>query len=180
MAQEHKVERPASMCPSNKPPDKKPCNSKACAPEDQKPPIAGTNSTFIQHDPKKNKITLKIGGAATVFFGTQIKIKCPVKRFNRTKIRWAKDQTPLLKSKKIKISKKGALRILDVTFREAGVYTCHAGLSHADLRLSVKPKPGVAEQNQGDGDGKHREGGDSNALRDHSYVANQNGGDEKG
>ncbi|XP_058819345.1 protein madd-4 isoform X1 [Topomyia yanbarensis] len=178
MAQEHKVERPASMCPSSKPPDKKPCNSKACAPEDQRPPIAGTNSTFIQHDPKKNKITLKIGGAATVFFGTQIKIKCPVKRFNRTKIKWSKDQTPLVKSKKIKISKKGALRILDVTFREAGVYTCHAGLSHADLRLAVKPKPGGVDSHSEDNE-SHRDGADLNALRDHSYVVSQNGDDEK-
>ncbi|XP_055594208.1 protein madd-4 isoform X2 [Uranotaenia lowii] len=179
MAQEHKVERPATMCPSSKPPDKKPCNSKACAPEDQRPPIAGTNSTFIQHDPKKNKITLKIGGAATVFFGTQIKIKCPVKRFNRTKIRWSKDQTPLTKSRKIKISKKGALRILDVTFKENGIYTCHAGLSHADLKLTVKPKPGLSE-NQSEDSGRHRDGGDLNALRDHSYVASQSGTDEKG
>ncbi|XP_021700693.1 ADAMTS-like protein 1 isoform X1 [Aedes aegypti] len=179
MAQEHKVERPASMCPSSKPPDKKPCNTKACAPEDQRPPIAGTNSTFIQHDPKKNKITLKIGGAATVFFGTQIKIKCPVKRFNRTKIRWSKDQTPLIKSKKIKISKKGALRIIDVSFKEAGVYTCHAGLSHADLKLSVKAKPGGVQHHDEDRE-RHREGVGLNALRDHTYVASQNRSDEKG
>ncbi|EDS38441.1 papilin [Culex quinquefasciatus] len=90
MTQEHKVERPASMYPSSKPPDKKPCNGKACILEYQNPPIAGTNSTFIQYDPEKNKITLKFGGAATVFFGKQIKIKCPFKRFNRIKIQWAK------------------------------------------------------------------------------------------
>ncbi|KFB37635.1 AGAP007792-PA-like protein [Anopheles sinensis] len=179
MAQEHKVERPASMCPSSKPPDKKPCNTKACAPEDQRPPIAGTNSTFIQHDPKKNKITLKIGGAATVFYGTQVKIKCPVKRFNRTKIRWSKDQQPLLKTKKIKMSKKGALRILDVTFREAGIYTCHAGLSHADLKLAVKAKPG-AENQPNEEHERHREGADLNALRAHSYGMTNGNEDEKG
>ncbi|XP_052864156.1 protein madd-4 [Anopheles cruzii] len=178
MAQEHKVERPASMCPSSKPPDKKPCNTKACAPEDQRPPIAGTNSTFIQHDPKKNKITLKIGGAATVFYGTQVKIKCPVKRFNRTKIRWSKDQQPLLKTKKIKISKKGALRVLDVTFREAGIYTCHAGLSHADLRLAVKPKPGSEGQTDQDQE-RHREGADLNALRANSFAMANGSDDEK-
>ncbi|XP_035916166.1 protein madd-4 isoform X2 [Anopheles stephensi] len=177
MAQEHKVERPASMCPSSKPPDKKPCNTKACAPEDQRPPIAGTNSTFIQHDPKKNKITLKIGGAATVFYGTQVKIKCPVKRFNRTKIRWTKDQQPLLKTKKIKMSKKGALRILDVTFREAGIYTCHAGLSHADLKLAVKAKPGGENQANEDHD-RHR-GADPNALLANSYAMANGNEDEK-
>uniref|UniRef100_A0AAG5DSC6 PLAC domain-containing protein n=1 Tax=Anopheles atroparvus TaxID=41427 RepID=A0AAG5DSC6_ANOAO len=179
MAQEHKVERPASMCPSSKPPDKKPCNTKACAPEDQRPPIAGTNSTFIQHDPKKNKITLKIGGAATVFYGTQVKIKCPVKRFNRTKIRWTKDQQPLLKTKKIKMSKKGALRILDVTFREAGIYTCHAGLSHADLKLAVKAKPGGENQPNEEHE-RHREGADLNALRANSYAMANGNEDEKG
>lgn len=81
---------------------------------------------------------MKIGGAATVFFGTQVKIKCPVKRliqihyidwlndlkfvarFNRTKILWSRDRKTLRKSKKIKISKKGALRILDVTYRDQG------------------------------------------------------------
>ncbi|XP_049536816.1 ADAMTS-like protein 1 [Anopheles darlingi] len=177
MAQEHKVERPPSMCPSSKPPDKKPCNTKACAPEDQRPPIAVTNSTFIQHDPKKNKITLKIGGAATVFYGTQVKIKCPVKRFNRTKIRWSKDQHPLLKTKKIKMSKKGALRILDVTFREAGTYTCHAGLSHADLKLGVKPKPG--NEAQAEEHERHREGADLNALRANSYAMANGNEDDK-
>lgn len=81
MAQEHKVERRDELCPSLKPSGTKACNTKPCAPDDQQPPIASSNTTYIQHDPKKTKVTLKIGGAATVFLGTQIKIKCPVKRF---------------------------------------------------------------------------------------------------
>ncbi|XP_055908758.1 protein madd-4-like isoform X2 [Eupeodes corollae] len=143
MAQEHKIERPESMCPSAKPADKKPCNVKPCPPEDPKPIISISNSTHIQHDPKKSKITLKVGGAAVVFFGTQVKIKCPVKRYNRTKIRWTKDHKPLAKSRKFKVSKKGALRVLDITFRDAGVYSCHAGLSTAEINIEVKAKPGT-------------------------------------
>lgn len=142
MAQNHTVDRPPSMCPSPKPPDKKPCNTKSCVLETDKPQIDVSNSTFIQHDPKKKKISLKIGGAATVFYGTIIKIKCPVKRFNRTKIQWAKDHTYLPKSKKYKISKKGALRVQNLTYRDSGVYTCIAGRSSADLTLSVRPRPG--------------------------------------
>ncbi|ALC40371.1 CG31619 [Drosophila busckii] len=142
MAQEHKIERPESMCPSVKPPDKKPCNVKPCPPEDPKPVIQISNSTHIQHDPKKTKITLKVGGAGVVFFGTQVKIKCPVKRYNRTKIKWSKDHKPLARSRKFKVSKKGALRILDITFRDAGVYSCHAGLSSAEIHIEVKAKPG--------------------------------------
>ncbi|KAH8329025.1 hypothetical protein KR074_001877, partial [Drosophila pseudoananassae] len=142
MAQEHKIERPESMCPSAKPTDKKPCNVKPCPPEDPKPVIQINNSTHIQHDPKKTKITLKVGGAGIVFFGTQVKIKCPVKRYNRTKIKWSKDHKPLQRSRKFKVSKKGALRILDITFRDAGVYSCHAGLSSAEIAIEVKAKPG--------------------------------------
>ncbi|KAH8286812.1 hypothetical protein KR044_003966, partial [Drosophila immigrans] len=146
MAQEHKIERAESMCPSVKPPDKKPCNVKPCPPEDPKPVIQISNSTHIQHDPKKTKITLKVGGAGVVFFGTQVKIKCPVKRYNRTKIKWSKDHKPLTRSRKFKVSKKGALRILDVTFRDAGVYSCHAGLSSAEIQIEVKAKPGQQAQ----------------------------------
>ncbi|XP_075149272.1 ADAMTS-like no long nerve cord [Haematobia irritans] len=146
MAQEHKIERPESMCPSAKPPDKKPCNIKPCPPEDPKPIIQSSNTTHIQHDPKKSKITLKVGGAGVVFFGTQVKIKCPVKRYNRTKIKWNKDHKPLAKSRKFKVSKKGALRILDITFRDAGVYSCHAGLSSAEIMIDVKAKPGQRKE----------------------------------
>lgn len=81
MAKDHTVERRDELCPSIKPVNQKPCNTKPCAPEDQRPSIAASNTTYIQHDPKKTKVTLKIGGAATVFLGTQIKIKCPVKRY---------------------------------------------------------------------------------------------------
>ncbi|KAL5281655.1 ADAMTSL1 family protein [Megaselia abdita] len=143
MAQEHKIDRVESLCPSQKPADKKPCNVKPCPPEDPKPIISVSNTTHIQHDPKKTKITLKVGGAAVVFFGTQVKIKCPVKRYNRTKIRWTKDHRPLARTRKFKVSRKAALRILDITFRDAGVYSCHAGLSTAEINIDVKAKPGM-------------------------------------
>lgn len=63
-------------------------------------------------------------------------------RFNRTRIRWSKDNVFLTKSRKFKISQKGALRIVHVSYRDSGIYTCHASLSSADLKLTVKPKPG--------------------------------------
>ena len=129
----------------------------------------------IQHDPKKKKNTLKIGGAATIFYGTQVKIKCPVKRFNRTKIKWSKDHHYLAKSKKFKISKKGALRIIDVVFRDSGIYSCHAGLSKSDLKLTIKAKPGDPQPSSEDYD---RSDGDLNELKDRDHI--QRNGDEKG
>lgn len=142
MAQDHKVGRLDSMCPGAKPADKKVCNTKPCAPEDDRPTISISDSKYIQHNPDMKTVPLKVGGAATIFYGTQAKIKCPVKKYNRTKIKWSKDHNFLPKSRKYKVSKKGALRILDVTFKDAGVYTCHAGMSVADITLTIKPKPG--------------------------------------
>lgn len=70
-------------------------------------------------------------------------VKCC--RYNRTKIRWSRNGKTLEETKTIKISKKGALRVLNVTYRDAGVYACHAGNSIAELKLKVKPKPGDRE-----------------------------------
>ncbi|KAJ8963231.1 hypothetical protein NQ318_018697 [Aromia moschata] len=123
MAQNHSVDRLPSMCPSPKPPETKPCNTKSCIVESDKPHI-------------------DVGGAATVFLGTTIKIKCPVKRFNRTKIQWVKDKNYLPKTKKYKTSKKGALRVSNLTLRDSGLYTCIAGKSTAGIQISVRPKPG--------------------------------------
>ncbi|XP_060665273.1 LOW QUALITY PROTEIN: protein madd-4 [Drosophila nasuta] len=178
MAQEHKIERAESMCPSVKPPDKKPCNVKTCPPEDPKPVIQISNSTHIQHDPKKTKITLKVGGAGVVFFGTQVKIKCPVKRYNRTKIKWSKDHKPLTRSRKFKVSKKGALRILDITFRDAGVYSCHAGLSSAEIQIEVKAKPGqqTEELERYEADRLVREQSGTEALTSADMTSAPNGG----
>jgi ADAMTS-like protein 1/3 len=81
MAQNHIQNRPSSMCPSGKPAESKSCNTKPCDPGDS-PHIAVTNQTYIQTSPKQ-KVNLKIGGQAAVFWGTQIKIKCPVKKYNR-------------------------------------------------------------------------------------------------
>ncbi|XP_022920752.1 protein madd-4 isoform X2 [Onthophagus taurus] len=142
MAQNHTVDRPISMCPSPRPSEKKPCNTKSCVLESDKPHIDVSNSTYIQHSVKKKKVFLKIGGAATVFYGTVVKIKCPVKRFNRTKIAWTKNGRMLPKTKKFRVSKKGALRIQNVAYADKGTYTCAAGKSAANLTLTVRAKPG--------------------------------------
>lgn len=71
-------------------------------------------------------------------------------RYNRTKIRWTKNSKFLGKTKNIKLSKKGALRILEVAYRDGGIYACHAGLSVAKLKLKVKPKSGDRDPTSAD------------------------------
>ncbi|KAL1130045.1 hypothetical protein AAG570_012988, partial [Ranatra chinensis] len=142
MAQNHIVSRPVSQCPKTRPPDRRPCNTKPCPSEDPRPPIIAANQSYVQNNPAKRKLGLKIGGTARVYHGTQIKIKCPVKKFDRSKIQWAKDHKLITSSKKYKISKKGALRIQEVSYGDTGVYTCLAGRSSADITINVKSRPG--------------------------------------
>ena len=47
------------------------------------PKILSTNQTFVQQSVTKKKVTLKIGGRATVYKGTQVKIRCPVKHYDK-------------------------------------------------------------------------------------------------
>ncbi|XP_060536482.1 protein madd-4 isoform X2 [Cylas formicarius] len=142
MAQNHTVDRPPNMCPSPKPLEKKPCNTKGCVVETDKPDIDVMDNSYVQKDPKKKKISIKVGGSATLFYGTTVKIKCPVKKYDRAKILWKKDNALLPQNKKFKSSKKGALRVQSLSYSDSGVYTCVAGKSAASIKISVTPKPG--------------------------------------
>ncbi|KAK0078981.1 hypothetical protein PV325_001882, partial [Microctonus aethiopoides] len=140
MAQGHKQLRPDRECQGNKPSSEKPCNTKSCHEfsSSAQPIIFSQNTTFNQQNPEQ-KVDLKIGGSAVVFQGIPVvKIRCPVKKFNKAQILWTKDRAELRKSRKYKISRKGALKIIDIQFTDAGIYACIAGKSHAELNFGVK------------------------------------------
>ncbi|KAG7196354.1 hypothetical protein KM043_001333 [Ampulex compressa] len=140
MAQGRKQAREDRECPQQKPATEKPCNTRACHDMDMSaaPIISSQNGTYNQTDPNA-KVDIKIGGLAKVFQGTPyIKIRCPVRKFDKAQIIWTKDNKELRKSRKYKISKKGALKINDITSTDAGVYACIAGNSHAETQLVVK------------------------------------------
>ncbi|XP_034240301.1 protein madd-4-like [Thrips palmi] len=85
MAQNHVVSRPASMCPAHaKPVERKPCNPKACSPDDARPRIEANDELHVTDSkPTQKQMSVKIGGSVHIFLGTRLKIRCPVKRFNR-------------------------------------------------------------------------------------------------
>ncbi|XP_044591841.1 protein madd-4 isoform X1 [Cotesia glomerata] len=142
MAQGHKQIRPDRECQGNKPSSEKPCNTRSCYDIglNVQPVIFSQNTTFYQRDPEQ-KVDLKIGGTATVFQGIPVvKIRCPVKKFSKGQIIWTKDRAELHKSRKYKISRKGALKIIDIGITDSGSYACIAGQSHAELRLIVRPR----------------------------------------
>ncbi|XP_058797259.1 protein madd-4 isoform X2 [Phymastichus coffea] len=143
MAQGRKDPRSESDCSSPKPRSEKECNSRACdtISAGARPIISFKNTTYIQDNPNQ-KVNLDIGGQATIFQGTPvIKIRCPVKKFDKAHIIWRKDHEELRKSRKHKINKKGALKIVDIDIEDSGVYSCWAGQTNAAMHLKVKPKP---------------------------------------
>ena len=44
---------------------------------------ANVNQNYIQPSWKLKTVKLKVGGRATVYEGTKVKIRCPVKKFKR-------------------------------------------------------------------------------------------------
>ncbi|XP_076245168.1 ADAMTS-like no long nerve cord isoform X2 [Calliopsis andreniformis] len=140
MAQGRKQILEDRECPPQKPASEKPCNTRSCHDMDagSLPIISSQNGTYNQTD-LNAKVDLKIGGIAKVFQGTpSIKIRCPVRKFDKAQIIWTKDNKELRKSRKYKISRKGALKINDITVSDGGIYACIAGNSHATTQLIVK------------------------------------------
>ena len=91
---------------------------------------------YEQRSLNQNTVKLKVGGQATVFKGTKLKIRCPVKKFQRSLIQWAKgDKMVPTGSQRRKsrfadsgmkgfVTKKGSLRIPSIGYQDAGIYTC--------------------------------------------------------
>ena len=88
--------KPDRDCPPGKPEFKKSCNQQPCPfdisntqsgerEEPAKRPLikANVNQIYEQTNLNQHTVRLKIGGQATVFKGTKLKIRCPVKKFDR-------------------------------------------------------------------------------------------------
>ena len=91
--------RPDRECPRPRPPKEKTCHLRACASYDyerndvatskrttasssQQPVIkANTGQNYVQGHEKS--VRLKVGGRAVIFEGSKVKVRCPVKRFDR-------------------------------------------------------------------------------------------------
>ena len=95
------------------------------------------NQMYEQQNLKQKTVKLKVGGQATVYKGTKLKIRCPVKKYERSLIQWAKGDKMVPKNGKQKrksrfansgmkafVTKKGSLRIPAIGYQDAGIYTC--------------------------------------------------------
>ncbi|XP_065150333.1 ADAMTS-like protein 3 isoform X1 [Paramisgurnus dabryanus] len=89
------------------------------------PQVMGLKRIYIQTRQEK-RLTFTIGGRAYLLPKTSITIKCPVRHFPKAQIRWEKNGSDLKSSKRLSITKSGALRIYNLEAGDIGVYHCWA------------------------------------------------------
>ncbi|XP_053449589.1 ADAMTS-like protein 3 isoform X3 [Nycticebus coucang] len=93
---------------------------------EQGPQILSVQRVYIQTREEK-RINLTIGSRAYLLPNTSVIIKCPVRRFQKSLIRWEKDGHCLQNSKRLGVTKSGSLKIHSLAAPDIGVYRCIAG-----------------------------------------------------
>lgn len=100
------------------------------------PRIIGIHRVYIQTRQEK-RINFTIGSRAYLLPKTSVVIKCPVRRFQKSLIRWEKDEQHLQNSKRLGITKSGSLKIHSLEAADIGVYRCIAGSAHETFVLKL-------------------------------------------
>uniref|UniRef100_A0A8R1E1V1 Ig-like domain-containing protein n=1 Tax=Caenorhabditis japonica TaxID=281687 RepID=A0A8R1E1V1_CAEJA len=127
------LRRPDVECdPLTKPLSVEVCSFGSCS----RPELL-TNRVFEQNAEQK-KLTLGIGGVATLYQGTSIKIKCPAKKFDKKKIYWKKNGKKIRNDAHIKVSANGNLRVFHARMEDAGVYECFTDRLQGNVTLNFK------------------------------------------
>ncbi|KFW10919.1 ADAMTS-like 3, partial [Eurypyga helias] len=100
------------------------------------PQIVSIHRVYIQTRQEK-RINFTIGSRAYLLPKTSVVIKCPVRRFQKSLIRWEKDGQHLQNSKRLGITKSGSLKIHSLEATDIGVYRCVAGSVHETFVLKL-------------------------------------------
>ncbi|XP_026712235.1 ADAMTS-like protein 3 isoform X1 [Athene cunicularia] len=100
------------------------------------PQIVSIHRVYIQTRQEK-RINFTIGSRAYLLPKTSVVIKCPVRRFQKSLIRWEKDGQRLQNSKRLGITKSGSLKIHSLETTDIGVYQCIAGSVHETFVLKL-------------------------------------------
>ena len=77
------IDKPESVCDGAKPHSEESCNQDQCKFVDNPKIRSKSLQNFVQSDPYQGAIKLKVGGVATVYAGTTLKISCPVRHYDK-------------------------------------------------------------------------------------------------
>uniref|UniRef100_A0A8D0C6X9 ADAMTS like 3 n=1 Tax=Scleropages formosus TaxID=113540 RepID=A0A8D0C6X9_SCLFO len=113
-------------CLGAKPMAQKPCARRPDVHQERGPEILGLHRIYIQTRQEK-RIHFTVGGQAYLLPKTSVVIKCPVRKFQKLHIGWEKDGRPLVRSRRLGITKSGSLKIHSLEASDIGVYRCVAG-----------------------------------------------------
>ncbi|KAG8440565.1 hypothetical protein GDO86_006347 [Hymenochirus boettgeri] len=102
----------------------------------ESPEILSVHRVYIQTRQEK-RINFTIGSRAYLLPKTSVVIKCPVKRFQKSLIKWEKDGKPLKYSKKLAVTKSGSLKIHNLEAQDIGEYQCIANSAHETFVLKL-------------------------------------------
>ncbi|KAK3885012.1 hypothetical protein Pcinc_010753 [Petrolisthes cinctipes] len=181
-AQGDREERPPSDCASNQPRSARRCNQRACEArlDHVRSAVikAQQNQNYVQSKFMK-MLTLKVGGRATVFRGVKVKVKCPVRRFDRSRITWWHNGKKVGHRGPVRTTSRGVLKIREMKYPNAGVYICRANDSEANITLEVKPLPAHNRSESGVYGNEvslHRPEGNGDILRRPDWMGNKGRG----
>lgn len=120
------------------------------------PQVIGLKRIYIQTRQEK-RLSFTVGGRAYLLPKTAVIIKCPVRHFPKAQIRWEKDGSDLTSSKRLSITKSGALRIYNLEAGDIGLYRCWANQDSDTFILKlIGYNNRLLEQPEGKGLGKER------------------------
>lgn len=105
-------------------------------PGQQGPQILGVQKVYIQTREEK-RVNLTVGSRAYLLPNTSVIIKCPVRRFQKSRIQWEKDGHCLQNSKRLGVTKAGALKIHSLAAPDSGLYRCVAGPARETVVLKL-------------------------------------------
>ena len=77
------IDKPEAQCQGTKPEMEETCNNNQCQYVNNPKIKANTEQDYVQSDPYQKAVKLKVGGRATVYIGTTVKVRCPVKQYDK-------------------------------------------------------------------------------------------------
>ncbi|MBN3310221.1 ATL1 protein, partial [Amia calva] len=100
------------------------------------PSILAQKKVYIQWRREK-KLQFVIGGYAYLLPKTSVVIRCPVKRFRKSLIRWQKDGKPLASVSHLTVTSFGYIKIQHLKPSDSGIYSCMAGQAQENFVIKL-------------------------------------------